>query len=343
MARHEDRRGFRPLPEDLTRRPVSISTAAEIGVSRKQLRGALWQPNTRGFYLWAGVDADNVDVRIAQATALLPTGAAIGGWASLYLQGAIDLDGGSDLNVQRTAMLRRSRTTPAFRPSTSRPAPVLVCVGPGARIRPRDDVDLSRRALPDEDVVMVGDVPCVRAARAATELMGRQPPEDGLVSVDAVLRAGLTELDEISAYVAANPRVVGAERIRRLLRMADGNSRSCPESRLRWIWCVQAGLPRPLVNVTLLDQYGRELGIPDLLDEESGLVGEYDGAQHRELGAHTLDNDREERFERHNLLVARATSIDIFRRRQLLIARLRAAHRDGLRRDRSRDRWTIAV
>jgi len=105
MPSHEDRRGCPPLPEDLTRRPVSISTAAEIGVSRKQLRGALWQRNTRGFYLWAGVDADNVDVRIAQATALLPTGAAIGGWASLYLQGAIDLDGGSVLLQRATVAL----------------------------------------------------------------------------------------------------------------------------------------------------------------------------------------------------------------------------------------------
>jgi very-short-patch-repair endonuclease len=54
-------------------------------------------------------------------------------------------------------------------------------------------------------------------------------------------------------------------------------------------------------------------------------VAEYDGAQHRELDQHTSDNAREEGFEDHGLVVARATSLDLWRRRSQLVTRLRDA------------------
>ncbi len=105
---------------------------------------------------------------------------------------------------------------------------------------------------------------------------------------------------------------------------------------------MEAGLPRPLVNPEVVDERGQLLGIPDLLDPESGFVGEFDGSQHRELLAHTSDNAREEGFERHNMVVVRATSIDIFARRRQLVGRMLAGHRDACARDRSRDRWMLA-
>lgn len=338
-----------PLDNSTAATPVAYPAARESGITRSELRGALWQRNTRGFYLRVGVDVSDVDTRIAQAAAVLPTGAAIGGWASLYLQGARDLDGGPELQVRRTAGRRRSRASldPAARraPTTEADlldlAPVLISVGPGARIRPRAGVDLSRRILLDDELVTVGDVLCVAATRAVVDLVGQQPPEEGLVSLDCYLRAGLGEPADVLRYLARHPRVRRAEQIARLVAMADGRARSCPETRFRWIWTVEAGLPRPAVNVPLLGPGGELLGIPDLFDERSALVGEYDGSHHRALVAHTDDNEREERFERHNATVVRATAIDIHRRRRALVARLRSGRRAGLSRDRSRDRWTL--
>jgi len=329
--------------------PVSFPAARERGISRRELDGALWQRNTRGFYLFGGAEPTDVDVRIAQAVALLPDGAAIGGWASLYLQGAHDLDGGPDLRITRTARRRRSRASltpghrraPSDEPELADVAPVLVSVGPNGKIRPRAGVDISRRILPEDQIAMVGDTPCVVAPRAVVDLVGQQPPEEGLVSLDAYLRAGLGDAKQVYAHLARHPLVRARDRVARLLTMADGRSRSCPESRFRWVWMVEAGLPRPKVNVPLFGPDGTLLGIPDLFDEQSALVGEYDGSQHRDLLAHTDDNLREERLERHNTIVVRATALDVFRRRASLVARIRAARRDGLARDRSRDRWTL--
>ena len=53
------------------------------------------------------------------------------------------------------------------------------------------------------------------------------------------------------------------------------------------------------------DGDGRLLGISDLLDPATGLLGEYDGAQHREELQHALDNAREEGFEDDGLTVYR--------------------------------------
>lgn len=72
-----------------------------------------------------------------------------------------------------------------------------------------------------------------------------------------------------------------------------------------------------------------------------GLALEFDGAQHREREQHRADNVREEKLERQGLILVRADTTDISRYRSELCDRITAARGDGLRRDRSRDRWTI--
>lgn len=108
---------------------------------------------------------------------------------------------------------------------------------------------------------------------------------------------------------------------------------------MRVVWIATAELPAPLVNVGVRDRTGLLLGVPDLLDEASGLVGEYDGAHHRTLQNHTADNVREERLEEHNLTVVRATALDLYVRRAGLVTRLRHGYERACARDRSRDRW----
>lgn len=100
----------------------------------------------------------------------------------------------------------------------------------------------------------------------------------------------------------------------------------------------------------IFDRAGRFLGVPDLLDVDAGLVLEYDGGSwnstrtpggHRDRDQHREDNAREELFERAGLLVVRADKGDLSRYRRRLRDRLTAARCDGLRRDRSRDGWTL--
>jgi hypothetical protein len=170
-------------------------------------------------------------------------------------------------------------------------------------------------------------------------MMRRTTVEEAVVVLDAMLRAGVVSLDGMRGFLPGKAGWNGVPIARAALDLADGRAASGPESRLRYVWQVEAGLPKPAVNVAVLDSSGIFAGIPDLLDEASGLVGEYDGGQHRELVQHTNDNAREERLESLGLVVVRATSVDLKSRRTQLVARLHS----GYQRARGRDRrsWQL--
>ena len=51
-----------------------------------------------------------------------------------------------------------------------------------------------------------------------------------------------------------------------------------PETSLRLVWQLECRLPPPEVNAVLRTGDGWLLGMTDLVDPESGLVAEYDGA-----------------------------------------------------------------
>ena len=290
-----------PLPASPLEAPVRRKDALAAGVTPDRLRGPHWASTLRGVHRPA-TDTDRTPGdHIAEVALLLPPGAAIGGWASLWRQGVTDLDG-SGLKLSRVSALPRSRAAvpdPRSLPVPARGsvpdrgsvpahipvpvpagglAPVLVCTGPGARVRPRAAIDISRRRLPDADVIEIDGVPYVRAERSLVDLAGRQPPELGLASLDAAIRFGATSAAAVHDYLLAHPGVRQRPQLLRIVELADGRVKSRPESVMRWIWVVEAGLPPPLVNHSICDSWGVLRGEPDLLDLDAGLVGEYDGA-----------------------------------------------------------------
>jgi hypothetical protein len=313
------------LPQTLLARPQRTGTLARAGVTRQDLRGPLWTPVHRGVHVWApdGTGAaDDPTRRILAVAELMPAGAAIGGWAALHLLGVKDIDG---------------RTGPGARVLL----PIAVCLGPTGRMRRRTGIDIDRSTLLDEDRTVANGVTVTTAVRSCLDIMRWSGVEEGMVAGDAAARFGVTCGEEIRAFVARHPGMRGIPAARLAASLVDDRAESCPESRLRYVWIVEAGLPVPEVNCELVDMEGYLLGRPDLLDVEAALVGEYDGADHRDLVRQTSDNVREESFERRNLVVVRATAIDLWPRRPELVRRLQTGHRDGLARDRTRDRFGI--
>ena len=121
----------------------------------------------------------------------------------------------------------------------------------------------------------------------------------------------------------------GACQVRAALALASPRSASPPETRLRLVWVLDAGLPPPLVNVAVYDRRGHLLGIPDLLDPVAGLAVEYDGDDHRDPARHSDDVDREARFRSVRLEVTRVTGRDL-RRTPELVQRLHTARKRAL-------------
>jgi hypothetical protein len=164
---------------------------------------------------------------------------------------------------------------------------------------------------------------------------------DSVAFADAMLAPGLVSPRVLNAYVLSRPGWRGVPRARRAAELADGRAASPWESLLRVEYVDACRLPAPLVNQPVYDLNGFLLGIADLLDDEAGLVTEFDGQHHRERAQHRADNVREERLESAGLIVVRVDSTDLLRHREEVRHRIRTAWRRGISRDRSRDRWTL--
>lgn len=151
---------------------------------------------------------------------------------------------------------------------------------------------------------------------------------EAVVAVDMTVAAGLTTPGRVHQEVASGrwSGVPGVPQVRAALSLASPHSASPPETLLRLVWKLDAGLPDPLVNQPVYDRAGRLLGYPDLLDPEAGLVAEYDGLEHRSAQRHSADVDREARLREHGLEVTRVTARDL-RRGPALVRRLLGARR----------------
>jgi hypothetical protein len=138
----------------------------------------------------------------------------------------------------------------------------------------------------------------------------------------------------------------GVRQARAAVDLACVGVRSSWETRLRVFAALELGLTALQPNRAVFDRAGNLLGIPDLLDVESALALEYDGARwrserstgHRDREQHREDNAREERLERAGLIVVRAERSDLTKHRRRLADRIWSAYADGLQRDRGRDR-----
>jgi hypothetical protein len=272
-------------------RPVRVDPAGLLGPTRSQANGKDWRRTSQGRFVPAEVDGSRPEQRILeQATRL--TGGAVTGWASLRMQGAAFFDG--------------------LRDGGRVEVPVPLNCGPLHKIRRGPGDDLLRDMLYDDEIVVVQGVPCTVAVRATFDAMRySRSLRDAVVSLDMAIAARLVVLRQLDEYVPAKQGWEGVQRVRDAIPLADDNSWSPQETKLRLIWTLDAGRPRPLTNRPIFDLDGNLLGYPDLLDPVAGVVGEYDGAGHRDAAQHSSDVDREARFRDHALEVFRVTGPDM--------------------------------
>lgn len=106
---------------------------------------------------------------------------------------------------------------------------------------------------------------------------------------------------------------------------------------MRLVWMLDAGLPRPLCNRFVYGLDGRLLGKPDLLEPALGVVGEYNGEEHRKRERLRRDVEREDAFRQAGLETFAVVAGDT---PELQIARMHAACQRA--RDSARPRlWTL--
>lgn len=296
---------------DSPQRSVRTRELHELGVTRGELAGPRWRAPFHGIRSPAVGQIVTPLQRILDAAELVPEGGALGGWAAAHLLGATEFDG---------------------RGRSGREQQQIVILAPRSHHQaPRPGIRFLRSRLESGDFREVGGVPVTSPVRTAFDLARASTVEEGLVATDVLCRTLGLAAYLVKDYVDRHPRFRGVPVARRVVPLIDPRSRSTGESRLRYLWVVEAGLPPPQCNAYVVDDNGTVVAMPDLLDDGSGLAGEYDGATHRTLEEHTSDNAREEDLERLGLVVVRATSLDVGRLRRRTVARLL----DGWRRARA--------
>ena len=272
---------WRERPSGLTV-PVRIDPEGITGPTRGQARGRKWRQCAHGWHVPAHVDGDVVEQRILEQAVRLPECGAVTAWASLRWRGATFFDGTAD--------------------GGRRPLPVPLRPGGIGNLRRDPRAVISREQLAPYEREDVGGISCTTVTRATFDEMRREGRlRPAVIALDMAAAAGLTSVAEMAAYVAGRSAWTGVPLVRKALPLASDHSRSPQETRIRLIWTLDAGLPPVLVNRAVFDLDGRLLGYPDLFDPVAGVVGEYDGADHRDRARHQADVAREGRFRDHGL------------------------------------------
>lgn len=260
-------------PVPLLTVPVRFDPSGVDGPTRKQARGPLWRITSPGLAVPAGVDGDLVEQRIVEAHARAGPRAVLTGWAALRVHGAAFFDG----------LARDGRTR----------LPVPIAAN-GERLASGHGAEITEDLLPPDEVVVVHGIRCARPERALFDEMRRiGEVREMAVAVGATCAARLTSVRRMRTYAATRRWYRDVRMVREAVELSVEGARSPQEDRFRLLWEIDAGWGRPLLNRAILDERGRLVAVPDLLDVERGVVGEYAGADHRDIDRHADDIERE--------------------------------------------------
>lgn len=268
----------------------------------------------------ASVDPTFPQQRVLEQSMRLPSCGAVTGWAACLLHGAAFFDG---LDIDGVTLL-----------------PVPLACGPGSGIRDGPGSLVIRDRIVGE-VVMTHGLPCAVPVRAVFDAARHASDvREAVVAIDMMAAARRVSISMLATYLTSRRGWRGVRQVEQALLLASERSRSPSETRMRLIWVLDAGFPTPLVNRAVFAADGQFLGVGDLVDTGAAVFGEYDGADHRSRGQHVADLAREDRCRRANLDFFRIAGPDM-RDRATVVARMSSARQRGLRRDRTKDVWTL--
>lgn len=172
--------------------------------------------------------------------------------------------------------------------------PVTVTRRPPASTNDPLDGDVHVSGFADADVLLVAGVPVLAGARLVLDCCAAMPPDSALAVADAALRRCLTDADGLRRELCRHRGRPGTRRAGDVLERADPLAESWFESASRW-WLLEAGLPRPRLQVPFRDERGRVRARVDLLMPCGRVVGEADGAgKYAEPGALFAEKRRED-------------------------------------------------
>lgn len=152
-------------------------------------------------------------------------------------------------------------------------------------------IAIHTRRLSTEDVVEDDGLRLTAGAQTFLDLAARLAPRDLLPLGDGLMRLGRLDAAALAGRLQRADRVRGVVRAREWAPHLTGQAGSAPESLLRY-WLLSSRLPRPEVQVPILDRWGRAVAHADLGWARWKVALEYEGRQHAERDQFGRDIDR---------------------------------------------------
>ncbi|MPQ97982.1 DUF559 domain-containing protein [Modestobacter sp. I12A-02628] len=257
------------------------SHAIAAGVlTRRQLRESSYRRLVHGVYADPGLPVDH-RLYCTGVGLLLPPGAAIGGHSAAAWHDA---------------------------PSAGPREPVTVICPPEVRWSGPRQVRVHATDLRPSDVELVDGTPVTTAVRTAWDVAVLEPLGTAVGVLDAMLRAGRLDREQLDRLVREGAGRFGVTRVRRAVEMADARAESFPESWVR-VALVLAGLtPVPQLRVR---HRGRFVARVDFGWPEEKVLLEYEGDHHFVGRQIDRDDERFDRLEAAGWLVIRVSAADL--------------------------------
>lgn len=296
-----------PLPEELAAGPFSTARARELGIGAPRLRRGDLEHPTRGAHVHT-LPTRLADRALAYSVGM-PSGRAFSHATSAVLQ----------LLPLPTFLEEEATTGPLHvMANTSDGRTVRKgCVGHrGLERRSTVDIDgvrvvgaadtwvdlgeLRRGRLSLDDMVVLGDAVVARIDHESK----LEVPSGSLTS------PGTRALHEV-LHARVRPR--GKLLLTQALALIRPRVRSPMETRARLMF-VRAGFPEPEPGGVIKDEAGEFLAEGDLVWRRERVIGEYQGADHAEIGRRSIDANRRHLLEDNGWAVRELFAEDVYRR-----------------------------
>lgn len=263
--------------------PTQVSGLCEAGVLRRLLHGV---------YVVAEIP-DSLELRSAALRLVVPPDAVVTDRTAGWLHGAPMVLAPNDHLITPPVSMFLNRK--------------------GARLR-NDLVRSGQRLLRDEDVMEVHGVLVTTPVRTACDLGRLLHRDSAFAALDAMLRLGHFDSDELWEAVGHAKGMRGVRQLRSLAPLADPRAESMGESVLRLRWLDIATLPRPQLQIPVARPgrwpYRVDLGVEELL-----LAFEYDGEEWHRRTTRQRERDRSRRAwlrDERGWLILPVTKVNVF-------------------------------
>ncbi len=263
----------------------------------------------------------DVEQRIVEASVVVPEGLGITGWAGLRWQGGRWFEGTTAAGDRR---------------------PVTIAIGThDVRPQPAYGIAVTGEGLWRRMAIVHDGLRITQAVWSVSfEMRYAEDWRRAVVALDMAAYNDLVSLEEQAELLSHQNGWTGVPQARKAHAFADENSWSPAEVLMRLVWEVDAELPRPLTNRPVFDLRGRHLGTPDLIDPQTGLMGEYDGPGHLPRAQRARDINRADLLRAHDLESVIMVAED-FQDLDAYLHRLYEARRRAERHPAEHRTWTI--